>query len=558
MPTREYQIQGEHTTGLTAKHYHGEAISTLNTWAKNNLPPYAVVSSVKVKYRGKVSTGDTKFYVGFTNSSDTEPGQKIISSELTTSSNNSWEQPLPFSGLNIISSYSRLNFWASSGIVMKKYTCYDFRVIWDFYIPTYTLTVKAGTGGTVTGGGTFEAGKTATITATPSTGYKFKQWNDGNTSASRSVTVTGNATYTAEFALKEYVVTTECISNSDKLGTIHGAGTYKYGDTVNLIISGMYSYHRVKSWYYTTDSMTAGQIGIGASSVISITIDENLSGFIWDLSTSIHIVCEIEHTGFYLQAYSSPTGAGKFEYGSYTEDSGYSRLLDFPSGGGMRVSYMSSFDAALKTEPNESYKFVRWEDGDTSNPRKVNVTSDATYTAFFEKIKVLAEFYNWDGNTILQSSEVEYGDVPVYIGETPTKDSDVKYTYTFKGWSPPISAITSNQYYTALFTETLNKYTITVNAGTGGTVTGGGTYDYGSDITLTAIPDRGYKFVRWSDGSTVYSRRVHITGDATYTAYFEKIPPEFTSASMIYLDKQISSTNKVLAQQSFVLSFGVK
>ena len=35
---------------------------------------------------------------------------------------------------------------------MKKYTCYDFRVIWTYSIPNYTITVKSGTGGTVTGG----------------------------------------------------------------------------------------------------------------------------------------------------------------------------------------------------------------------------------------------------------------------------------------------------------------------------------------------------------------------------------------------------------------------
>lgn len=37
------------------------------------------------------------------------------------------------------------------------------------------------------------------LTAIPDTGYKFKQWSDGNTDNPRAITVTGNATYTAEF-----------------------------------------------------------------------------------------------------------------------------------------------------------------------------------------------------------------------------------------------------------------------------------------------------------------------------------------------------------------------
>ena len=65
----------------------------------------------------------------------------------------------------------------------------------------YTLTVTSAntSQGTVTGGGEYEEGTQVTLKATPKSGYTFSKWSDGNTSASRSVTVTADASYTAQF-----------------------------------------------------------------------------------------------------------------------------------------------------------------------------------------------------------------------------------------------------------------------------------------------------------------------------------------------------------------------
>ncbi|MBQ8593009.1 MAG: InlB B-repeat-containing protein, partial [Bacteroidaceae bacterium] len=43
---------------------------------------------------------------------------------------------------------------------------------------------------------------------------------------------------------------------------------------------------------------------------------------------------------------------------------------------------------------------------------------------------------------------------------------------------------------------------VKVTAGANGTVSEGGTYETGTEITLTATPNEGYHFVKWSDGST--------------------------------------------------------
>ena len=53
--------------------------------------------------------------------------------------------------------------------------------------------------GSVTGGGEYGRGKIAILTATPSAGYYFLGWQDGDVSNPRTVTVSGDATYTALF-----------------------------------------------------------------------------------------------------------------------------------------------------------------------------------------------------------------------------------------------------------------------------------------------------------------------------------------------------------------------
>ena len=65
---------------------------------------------------------------------------------------------------------------------------------------TLTLTAAPAEGGTVSGAGQYEAGTAASIQATANSGYTFTRWSDGDTNATRSVTVNNDLTLTAEFA----------------------------------------------------------------------------------------------------------------------------------------------------------------------------------------------------------------------------------------------------------------------------------------------------------------------------------------------------------------------
>ena len=57
--------------------------------------------------------------------------------------------------------------------------------------------------GTVEGAGAYEENAEATLTATPTEGYKFVQWSDGVTDNPRTVVVVSDTTFTAEFEIDD-------------------------------------------------------------------------------------------------------------------------------------------------------------------------------------------------------------------------------------------------------------------------------------------------------------------------------------------------------------------
>ena len=76
--------------------------------------------------------------------------------------------------------------------------------------------------------------------------------------------------------------------------------------------------------------------------------------------------------------------------------------------------------------------------------------------------------------------------------------------------------------------EKIPQYTITTIASPDGkgTITGGGLYNEGTNVNLTATAHTGYTFVKWEDDDTAEATRtITVTGDITYTAIFDKVVP---------------------------------
>ena len=72
------------------------------------------------------------------------------------------------------------------------------------------------------------------------------------------------------------------------------------------------------------------------------------------------------------------------------------------------------------------------------------------------------------------------------------------------------------------------KLTVVVGGGIGGSVVpAGGTYDEGTEVALTAVPEDGYGLASWegtdNDASTALSNTVTMTFDKTVTATFAEI-----------------------------------
>ena len=106
----------------------------------------------------------------------------------------------------------------------------------EYTAQTYIVTANAGTGGAVEGGGTYEEGSTATLTATPNNHYDFVNWTGDVESTDNPLVITSvnnDLTITANFQEHtKYTIT--AVPNDENMGTVIGGGTYYAGESATL------------------------------------------------------------------------------------------------------------------------------------------------------------------------------------------------------------------------------------------------------------------------------------------------------------------------------------
>ena len=157
------------------------------------------------------------------------------------------------------------------------------------------------------------------------------------------------------------------------------------------------------------------------------------------------------------------------------------------------------------------------------------VSGDATYYAAFSQTvnTYTVRFVNHDGS-VLQSSVLEYGDTPAYGGSTPTKAEDSYYTYAFDDWDADITEVTGEATYTATFTSTIKRFTVSFDAGEGS----GSMDDVEVDAGYYTLPNNGFTkplnkhFSCWAlesvDGTTYLpNSQYEVLSDVTFYALWD-------------------------------------
>ena len=174
-----------------------------------------------------------------------------------------------------------------------------------------------------------------------------------------------------------------------------------------------------------------------------------------------------------------------------------------------------SFKEELPFKPRDeqyTYSFSGW------SPSITKVVCDTSYTAQFRETINSYEitWANYNGD-VLSVETYEYGQLPSYKGDTPTRPKDNHY-YFFDGWTDTIVSVTCNKTYTAKYAY---GYLITWQNYNGDVLETDIVKEGDTPVYAGSIPEKPvdntyyYNFSKWSPEITAAS------SDTTYTATFD-------------------------------------
>ena len=164
----------------------------------------------------------------------------------------------------------------------------------------------------------------------------------------------------------------------------------------------------------------------------------------------------------------------------------------------------------------------------------VGVTSDGT------GFVIDGDNVYWEASTVEGSASVSDSKLTAAAGSQGLLTGKLAVAVS-QGTNTNGQAVTSSAYRTAtLAFGAMAKHTVAVSSTVGGSVTGGGEYIPGTEVTLTATPDNGYHFVGWTVTGAAVSDLTAATitftmpqsGNVTVEAAFEPIPGDSDSTGV--------------------------
>lgn len=268
--------------------------------------------------------------------------------------------------------------------------------------------------------------------------------------------------------------------------------------------------------YYTTNGEDPDESSTIYESEILIDKTTTLKAIgIKDGWNNSEIASALYTIQYHIHAEVSPLGSGEIIY-----DGQYWAYLD-------KDIDSNVGSITLQATPKTNYSFLNWEveDNTLTNPYcEILVNNDHNMVANFELMNGNIQFSVVPEN----AGSIVFGGSQV-IGQIATLTAIPENCYHFKQWD---NGITTNPLvftvgeginnYTAIFE--LNNYSIIGNSNNNefGSVTGGGdNYHCEETAELMAIPNEGFEFTRWDDGSTDNPRRIEVIGNASFTAIFD-------------------------------------
>lgn len=375
----------------------------------------------------------------------------------------------------------------------------------------YTVTLHAGTGGTVNGGGTFDSGTQITVTATPNANYSFEKWakSSGGTAVSTSTsytfTVTEDVDLYASFTYHEPTPTTYTVTpHAGAGGSVSGGGTYSSGayTTVTATPNTNYTF---SSW--RKGNSTGEIVSTSASYTFAVTETVDLyASFIYHdpslVTEELDITC--------------PKGDRTTATISGTPDSGSTITLHYTLGsetGTVTFTYGTS-----STKSVGDYE-ISYNGNKTFEVDGLSATGNTlvlNYLTYSETYYTVRTYAVTDGVLGDESGGETSGDGTFRAGTSVTVRASTSSGYEFTNWATRSSgtpSVSTSSTYTftinsdidlyAMFDEeevAPTTYTVAVYSLGNGSVSGGGTYEEGETATITATPDSGYHFLRWNIG----------------------------------------------------------